>query len=304
MKRKGLDSDYDDDDDGAGVGVGVGVGVNKRNKLINDYENDNFKFNKPSPPPSTKAKNDIKFADHLDFLNEMTNGIQKAQTTHLERIMTKGIVEAFFDDLNRRSNEKNGVTANDDVIGTINKLIHNIDGYVFSGFQQEMMDEIFRMCSPILLRHLSDDKRLAILRKNNMLNPEQQLFFGKTSRRGGKTDTLTACAALFLIFVMELKMLYYSLYEDTCKVACATVISWLEKLGFQRYRDFTSSALEIKFLKTGSKIMFLTSQIPNVSIYIIIFLLFYYYIFRQQRERERERERDRKKNKSNCKFYI
>lgn len=264
----------------------------KRNKLVDDYENKDEKFNK-QPNNTSFNKQPIKFADHLDFLNEMTRGIQKAQTTYLERIMTKGTVESYFEMMNRQSNEKNGVTANDDIIGTINNLIHNIEGYVFSGFQQEMMDEIFRMCSPILLRHLSDDKRLAILRKNNMQNPEQQLFFGKTQRRGGKTDSMTACAAIFLIFVSGIRMLYFSLYEDTCKVACSTVRSWLEKLGFQRYKDFTCSELSITFLKSDSKIMFLTSQIPNVS-FFIYFILFLYI---GEREGEKKRERKRKKNK-------
>jgi hypothetical protein len=224
--------------------------------------------------------NKPRLVDHDVFLDEITDKLERCRIEDAEATRTKSFVEGYITSIEHAETKRSdGVRVEDDIIGMMNQMLHRLESYVFSAFQQNMIDEILRMCSNHIMRGMTEDKKVALLAKNNMVSPEQQIFYGRTSRRGGKTDTLTVCAALFLIFIMDIKILYFSLYEGTCKIACNTVQTWLNKFGFKKNIDYRATSLNIKFISTRAEITFITSQTPNVRNFFIVYYVYHYYYY-------------------------
>jgi hypothetical protein len=115
------------------------------------------------------------------------------------------------------------------------------------------------------------------LKKYGMTVPKTQMTFIGTSRRGGKTDIMTMCAAAILACVPYARVLYFSIFDKTCEVACNTVYQWLVDWGM-RARIHSKSSLKITVYGDSPEdirsMIFINGQSENVShtYYIYIYL--------------------------------
>lgn len=205
--------------------------------------------------------------NRISTFKQVREEIKKKRQSAVEQEQLQNNVVSFF----KECIDFDTKWEDDDILGKMSYLINNTPNYSLSNFQQQMIDCIFEIAAPVIYRTKSNERLLAILQKYGLMPCYQQIMMAKTSRRGGKTDTLTMCAALFLLFIPEIKILYFSLYEDTCRVACSTVYSWIQKWGLTE--KVHKSALHIRYVnKNGleSLIMFITSQTTNVSFFSFI----------------------------------
>jgi len=166
---------------------------------------------------------------------------------------------------------------NKDILGKIREHLNNIQGYTLNTFQQRLIDKILEMCSPVIYRNKDSHQLFAMLKKYRLSPPTEQIMHGKTARRAGKTDGITLVESLFLVFIPNLKFVHFSLYEETCKVACDTVYEWLKKWNLTE--GVTKNQLEIRYVSpTGveSRLTFITSQSPNVRIYLFYFFICFF----------------------------
>lgn len=205
-------------------------------------------------------------------INETCTNIINANISEIEKEKTEGT----FRYLHRNFIKKDGFLKQEDTISAMNRVINGVDGYDVSNFQQKLIDSVLRISSPRTYKEEPPHRLKKLLAKFKWDPPDTQIMFARTSRRMGKTDAITAAAAADLIFVPNIKILYFSLYEATCLVACQTVYAWLEKWGLTK--GVKMNALSINYKDDNgnrSRIMFITSQNSNVSPH------HYYFIIRQ-----------------------
>lgn len=234
------------------------------------------------------------FADHGSFLDEMSDAIVTDHKNNLDALRSKTVQESIFINQEKLNEKKTTATRNDDVIGKMIKEINGDIGYLFAPFQQSMMDNVFKMTSGVTLKHLPEDRRLEILKKNNMTPPETQIFRGITGRRGGKTDAATASCCEIALHSIAVPILYISLQDITCEQAMLATTNWLARLGYIEHRHYKKNKETIRIVSTGSTIKFRSGTRQDVRFFFFILCIFFFITPTKKHERERERYNKKK----------
>lgn len=169
-------------------------------------------------------------------------------------------------------------------------LLHSIPNYKPSYFQRLFYKAAGELVSPVLLDGCTAEEQLAALHDLDMEPPETMFLMAETARRMGKTDALTQYAAGLLASRPHISVMYVSLFEPTCKLACKTTYKWFCDWKLEHRVKMTTMAItyygdspdDVRTLE------FFSGQSANVKIYIFIcyfyFLLLYYYHHRCRAE--------------------
>ncbi len=162
-------------------------------------------------------------------------------------------------------------------------LLHSIPNYKPSYFQRLFYKAAGETISPMLLDGCSAEEQLAALNDLDMEPPETMFLMAETARRMGKTDALTQFAAGILASRPHASIMYVSLFEPTCKLACKTTYKWFCDWKLEHRVTRTTMAItyygdtpdDVRTLE------FFSGQSANVnSIYIFYICLFIVFIVR------------------------
>jgi hypothetical protein len=158
-------------------------------------------------------------------------------------------------------------------------LINNQQDYDLSQFQRLCLKQMIKCMAKIICENPPAHILSRLLEKYNMAMSKTRLVFLGTSRRGGKTDIMTMLVAAMMIVCRHCKLLYYSIQETTCILACTTVASWICRWG---YSDIIISKNATKIVLKGQdendtrSCTFLTGNSPNVNIIHYIYIYIFY----------------------------
>lgn len=201
----------------------------------------------------------------------------KTLLTHisqLEKQQTESNVPFYFKrflDFTSSNNE-------DDVMNKVYGIVTSIRGYPLNHFQRLFMDNILEVLSPVILRHVEGHKRARILRKYNMIEPLQNITHAETGRRIGKTVALCAVATGLLMAVKKIRILYFSLYEKTCKQTCKIIAEYMRLSGAgQNGTKLHATSMAIRYTDADgnvSTIHFFTGQNADVNLYIYLYFIY------------------------------
>jgi len=223
----------------------------------------------------------ISLTNYSDAIGEICEKIQQMNISEIERGQTKTSVEFFYEttvDAYQNSQVE-------DRLGDILQLINSTPNYWLSWFQKQFIDLMIETVTPIIFQNVPANVMLNSLAKYGWLPPEFYMCHAETPRRIGKTVTMCAFNAALLAKVPGIRLLYFSLYERTCKQACKTVVDWLRRWGyFKSACKIDHTAMSVTFTNergTEAQLVFMTGQNPDVSsiLYIYIYFLRFFFPF-------------------------
>jgi len=222
-------------------------------------------------------------ANHNSLVDNICESLINMQISDVEKQRLDSEVSHFF---REHMQTKKNVTG-DQRMEQIIHLINNIPGYELSYFQKMFMDEILKCMSPIIFGNPPAHELANLLKKYGQEPPKTRMMFGGTSRRGGKTDTLTLAAAALLACCPNVSILFFSIYIPTCEVACRTVYAWLKDWGFVVNQQVKKTKMTITFYNPQDitdvrTLIFISGQNKDVRKKIYLYLFFMYlflYIF-------------------------
>ena len=224
----------------------------------------------PKPKPPAVIGSGRALANYSTEIHQLCRSLKDKHATEVEEMQTTEIVEGFF----RNVIDKRKNIADDDCMERILDLINNQpNGYCLSIFQQMAIDRILELAAPLIFRKKSQHELVHSLKKWNMSPAETALMAMITSRRGGKTDAITMSAAVLLACVPDIEILYYSLFNPICKVACQTTAKWLRNWGLEKqgYKIRMNALSILVIAPDGNRriIRFVNGQNKNVSTHTI-----------------------------------
>jgi len=158
-------------------------------------------------------------------------------------------------------------------------LLHSIPNYKPSYFQRLFYKATGEMISPVLLDGCNAEEQLAALQELDMEPQDTVFLMAETARRMGKTDALTQFAAATLATKPHVTIMYVSLYEPTCKLACKTTLKWLYDWKLEsRIRPTTMSITYYGDTPDDIRTLeFFSGQSANVNtIFIFIFIFIFF----------------------------
>jgi hypothetical protein len=165
--------------------------------------------------------------NHLPLVAELCDKLTQLHIDRVDRERLRSSEDQFFLDYVDRPTAWTGNKRMERIM----QLCNNVPGYDLSPFQKMCLKEILQCMSPVIFGNPSANELAMYLRKYGMQVPRKKMVFIGTSRRGGKTDIMTMSAASMLATVPHLNLLYFSIYNLTCEVACSTVKQWLDDWG-------------------------------------------------------------------------
>lgn len=215
---------------------------------------------------------------HAEWFHEVYSNIESMYHREIEESKEKSCVDYSID----QTSGENGDARKQDAGGNIGRvldLISNQEKYNLSPFQKLSLKEVIKCFAPMMCENPPVDKLREILARYNIPLLVNKLVFLLTKRRGGKTDLFTMVVAAILIVVRDAKMLYYSLFDLTCQVACETVEMWIRKWGYG-HMIYKKNRFEITLEdEYGNRrhVQFINGQSPNVNNTYLFFYFFYYF---------------------------
>jgi hypothetical protein len=202
-----------------------------------------------------------------DFHFQVEECCEALSTKHRSQLAERELVSTT-DHFRIRVNEAekpDGARRMEEII----RLINSLPGYEPSYFQRMFIDEILQCVAPVVFRGCSAQDLSLFFLKMQWVMKRARMRFGQTSRRSGKTDSLTIVCAALMIVVPHVKIIAWSLYNDTSLLFGNTVAAWIRDLGYgdqmkhttKGIRFYGDDATDVRILK------FIGSQNPNVSLY-------------------------------------
>jgi hypothetical protein len=200
--------------------------------------------------------------NYSGIINQVVASLGDQAENEKQRKRLKTTLGSFTANTQRGSN----AWKQQDHIGNMCRMLCSVEDYTLSWFQQDVCDKMLELCAPVIYRDIDPTLVPAMLRKYRLELTGKNMLYARCSRRAGKTDIMTAFVALMLLFVRNIKMIYYSLFELTCEIACTTVCDWLTKWGRMRGVKATKLSITITW-DDGSTglIIFLGGQSIDVS---------------------------------------
>lgn len=211
--------------------------------------------------------------NHMPLVRELCAKLGSAHHQRQDQKRTRRSEDLFMRDFVHRQVSWTG----DQRMAKIMQMCNTLPGYDLSPFQKLCLKEMLQCMSPLIFGNPPAHELAMNLRKYGMEVPRTQMVFMGTSRRGGKTDIMTMCAAAILAVVPNAKLLYFSIYDRTCEVACNTVYRWLMdwKMGHLiRTKSKLQITLQGDSVDDIRVIIFINGQSPDVSLFIYVFLLY------------------------------
>jgi len=212
-------------------------------------------------------------ANHNALVDNICGSLIDMQISDVEKQRLDSEVAHFF---REHVKAKKAVTG-DQRMEQIIHLVNNVPGYELSYFQKMFMDEILTCMSPIIFGNPPAHELANLLKKYGKEPPKTRITFAGTSRRGGKSDTLTLAAAAMLACCPNISILFFSIYIPTCQVACITVYAWLKDWGFVVNGQVKKNSMKITFYNPNDitdvrTIMFISGQNKDVRLFFIYIL--------------------------------
>jgi hypothetical protein len=216
---------------------------------------------------------------HGEWVNQVVHQVEWIYNTNMEETIEKPSVDRFMKAFNTSEKIHDG----SENIGKVLALINEQPDYDLSPFQKTGLKEIITCLASKISENPPAGKLAEILKRYNIPPALTQIIFLLTKRRGGKTDLLTMVVAALLIVMSKTSILYYSLFDLTCQVACDTVAFWIDKWHYGHLIK-KKNAFEIVLLdENGNKksVRFINGQSKNVNylyLYIFLYLFFKYFL--------------------------
>lgn len=112
------------------------------------------------------------------------------------------------------------------------RFVHTIPGYEPSYFQKLIFGMAARVFSQKIMKGATPQQQLHKLQRHG-LKPSKVFFAAaECGRRAGKTDAGTQICAGLLVSTPNIRVIYVSLHETTCKAACDSTYRWLCMAGY------------------------------------------------------------------------
>lgn len=166
---------------------------------------------------------------HQEWVDEVLYGFKQKYDVEANRMKDKSCLDRFEQNYNAVNSQLNS----GDNIKKILDLINNQQGYDLSPFQRLCLKQMIQCMAQLICGNPPANVLAQYLKKYNMMVARTKMVFMGTSRRGGKTDIMTQVVAAMLIVVPNVKLLFYSIFDITCELACETVVSWITKWGYE-----------------------------------------------------------------------
>jgi hypothetical protein len=201
--------------------------------------------------------------NHMPLVRELCGKLTETHLAHLDKERMRRSEDQFFLDYVDHQAQWTGSKRMERIIDMCN----NVPGYYLSPFQKLCLREGLQCFAPLIFGNPPANELALLLKRYGLTAPKTKMLFIGTSRRGGKTDILTLLAAAILLNVPFVKLLYFSIFDHTCEVACNTVYQWICDLGF---RHLVLRKSKKKLVLKGDTpedtryIMFINGQSPDV----------------------------------------
>lgn len=209
-------------------------------------------------------------SNHTEFVNSICTLLKEKQMSTLERCQLRRTEEQFF----KKFVNKTSKNVIEDSLEKIYDLINNCPGYTLSFFQMKAVDEVLKCFLPNIIKSATSNQLAMIMKKHNMTPCETMLTFLACPRRGGKSDILTMLAGAMFVSVKNCEVLFFSLREGICIIACNLTMKWIVDWG--RATGIRKSKLKLYFKNQDSSdqriIEFVSLQGKNVTYFFYIFI--------------------------------
>jgi hypothetical protein len=202
-------------------------------------------------------------ANHLKQAEEACSAARAIKMRHMDKETLRMSEDQFMMDYIDKSNQWTGSLRMEKIL----YLCNNITGYVLSSFQKKCLKEMLQCMAPIIFGNPPASELAILIKKYNMKVPKTQMVFIGTGRRVGKTDSMCILVAAILCCVSNIKILFFSIYDRTCEVACNTVLGFITDFGLaSKVVAKSKLKLEMKGDCQGDirSIIFLNGQNPDV----------------------------------------
>jgi hypothetical protein len=166
--------------------------------------------------------------NHGAWSSEVCYNFQKKHDTEENRKSVKTVSDQFDETYMRHETG----WADDENIAKIMNLCNSQSNYDLNPFQRLCLKQMIQCMAQLICGNPPANVLALYLKKYNMAVAKTKMVFLGTSRRGGKTDIMTMVVAAMLIVCPNVKLLYYSIFDRTCEVACATVLKWIQAWGY------------------------------------------------------------------------
>lgn len=186
-------------------------------------------------------------------------------------------LKTSFERIEQERAKQKKVSTEEQNIARVFQLCNSVVGYDLSPFQKLCLRQAVQCMAQIICGNPPAHVLAEILRKYNLLMARTKMVFIGTSRRGGKTDIMTMIVAAMLIVCKNCKLLYYSIFDRTCELACETVVGWIHLMGYG-HMIYSKQKQKIVLVDPSDPsdkrtVMFLNGQSVNVKIFIYLYML-------------------------------
>jgi len=123
-----------------------------------------------------------------------------------------------------------------DRMDRIIELITSIPGYEISHFQRKALDEILVCIMPVVFGKNTEREQAMYRRRMGWEACYWAMVFLQTSRRAGKTQTLAIVSAAVLAVCPHMKMIWWSLYNETAAASAQEIGGFLLDFGISNFK--------------------------------------------------------------------
>lgn len=213
---------------------------------------------------------------HYSQLKECANYMKRRHSEHIRERQVNAPQIEFV-----RINELKTISPGADRMDNIRRLVSSVPGYQLSYFQKKALKAMYPRIAMAVFEDSDIREMQEYFRRNRWSFQKQRFFFMQTSRRCGKTQTLTLLAAAVLASIPHMEIVCWSLFNATSALFGSTVYQWLLDMGIPKTR-INKNEERIIVHGDGPEdrrfIYLMGSQRPNVSCIYFLFLLLPLYI--------------------------